>query len=118
MARKFVPEMRKKCGVLIILAHSEHAAAMRLAAENPEADIVIAGNAEGLYKPRLVGKTVVLYAAPGNTQEGDLRFYIAPEGNISFKFRSTDLDALTPSDEAALKFAEEARNEVFRLKNR
>jgi 2',3'-cyclic-nucleotide 2'-phosphodiesterase (5'-nucleotidase family) len=118
MARKFVPELRKKCDVLIILSYSEYAAAMRLAKENPEADLVIAGNAEALYKPRLVGKTVVLYAAPGNTQEGDLRFYIASDGKISFKFRSSDLDALTPSDEAALKFAEEARNEVFRLKNK
>lgn len=117
-ARKYVPELRRKCDVLIILSHSEHAAAMRLAAENPEADIVIAGNAEALYKPRLVGKTVVLYAAPGNTQEGDLRFYIAPEGKISFKFRSTDLDEITPSDDKALKFAEEARNEVFKLKNK
>ncbi len=117
-ARKFVPELKRKCDVLIILAHSEHAAAMRLATENPEADLVIAGNAEALYKPRLVGKTVVLYAAPGNTQEGDLRFYIAPNGKINFKFRSTDLDALTPSDEAALKFAETARNEVFKLRNR
>jgi hypothetical protein len=80
--------------------------------------LVIAGNAEALYKPRLVGKTVVLYAAPGNTQEGDLRFYMAPDGKITFKFRSTDLDAMVPADETALKFAEEARNEAFKLKNK
>jgi 2',3'-cyclic-nucleotide 2'-phosphodiesterase (5'-nucleotidase family) len=117
-ARKFVPQLRKQCDVLIILAHAEREGAVQLAKENPEADIIIAGNAEGLYKPREVGKTLVLSAAPGNTQEGDLRLFLSPEGHISFKFLSTDLDSLVPSDPAALAFAAEARNAVFKLRTR
>lgn len=118
MARRFVPELRKKCDVLIIVAHSELPAALKLASENPEANIVIAGNAEGLFKPREVGKTLVVCAAPGNTQEGDLRLYLSAEGRISFKFLSTDLDDLVPSDPAALAFAEEAHNTLFKLRTR
>jgi 2',3'-cyclic-nucleotide 2'-phosphodiesterase (5'-nucleotidase family) len=116
VARQFVPKLRKQCDILVILAHTEVAGALQLAKENPEADIVIAGNAEAVFKPREVGKTLVLCAAPGNTQEGDLRVYLSPEGRISFKFLSTDLDALVPADPAALAFAEEARNALFKLR--
>ncbi len=116
VARQFVPKLRKQCDVLVILAHTEFEAALKLAKENPEADVVIAGNAEGVYKPREIGKTLVICAAPGNTQEGDLRLYLSPQGRVSFKFLSTDLDALVPTDPAALAFAEEARNALFKLR--
>lgn len=115
-ARRSVPEARKQSDVLVIVAHSGLAAALKLAAENPEADVVIAGDAEGLYKPRQVGNTLVVSAAPGNTQEGDLRFYIGADGRISFKFRSPELDAAVPSDPAANAFVEAARSERARAR--
>lgn len=117
-ARQFIPKLRKQVDVLVILAHSEFAGALRLAKENPEADVVIAGNAESVYKARDIGKTLVICAAPGNTQEGDLRLYLSPQGRISFKFLSTDLDDVVPADAAAQAFAEEARNALFRLRTR
>ncbi len=110
-ARRTVPKLRKECDLVVIVAHSEMAAAMQLANENPEADIIIAGNAEGLFKPRQVGSTLIVSAAPGNTQQGDLRVYMDKEGRFSFKFRSTDLDEAVPSDPAALAFADAARRE-------
>ncbi|MEW6129387.1 MAG: hypothetical protein AB1757_20270 [Acidobacteriota bacterium] len=115
-ARRYLPQLRKSCDVLVILAHAEMAAAMQLANENPQADIVIAGNAEGLFKPRQVGKTIVLSAAPGNMQQGDLRLYLSADGKISYKYRSTDLDSLVPSDPTALAFTQEASAELFKLK--
>lgn len=110
-ARAFVPKARKECDVLVIVAHAEIDGAMRLARENPEADIVIAGNAEGLYKPREVGSTTVVSAAPGNIQQGDLRLYLDKSGRVTFKWRSTDLDTLVPIDAAAEAFAQAARQE-------
>lgn len=110
-ARAVVPKARKESDVLVIVAHAEIDGAMRLARENPEADIVIAGNAEGIYKPREVGKTIVVSAAPGNMQQGDLRLYLDKEGRMTFKWRSTDLDALVPIDAAAEAFAQAARLE-------
>lgn len=118
VARQIVPKLRKQCDVLIILAHSEFEGALKLAKENPEADVVIAGNAETVYKPREIGKTLLICAAPGNTQEGDLRLYLSPQGRISFKFLSTDLDALVPTDAAAQTFAEEAHNALFKIRTR
>jgi 2',3'-cyclic-nucleotide 2'-phosphodiesterase (5'-nucleotidase family) len=115
-ARQFIPRLRKQCDVLVILAHAEFAGALRLAKENPEADVVIAGNAEAVYTPREIGRTLVVCAAPGNTQEGDLRLYLSPQGRISFKFLSTNLDDLVPTDAAAQAFADEARNALFRLR--
>jgi 2',3'-cyclic-nucleotide 2'-phosphodiesterase (5'-nucleotidase family) len=110
-ARFLVPTLRKKCDVVIIVAHAELNTAMKLAEQSPEADIVIAGNADGLYKPRQVGSTLVLSIAPGNIQQGDLRIYLDKAGRPSFKWRSTDLDSFVPSDPAALAFTDEARRE-------
>jgi 2',3'-cyclic-nucleotide 2'-phosphodiesterase (5'-nucleotidase family) len=110
-ARRVVPQLRKQCDILVIVAHSEHKTALRLATENPEADIVIAGNAEAMYKPRQVGNTTVVCAAPGNTQQGDLRIYIDEQGQKSYKFLSLNLDSTVPSDPAAEAYVEAARAE-------
>lgn len=110
-ARRLTPELRKKCDILVIVAHSSHKAALRLAEENPEADLVIAGNAEAMYKPRQVGNTMVICAAPGNTQQGDLRVYIDEQGRKSYKFMSMNLDSTVPADPAAEAYVGAARLE-------
>lgn len=115
-ARQIIPRARKQSDILVVVAHCELEAAMRLAGENPEADIVIAGDAEGLFKPRLVGKTLVVSAAPGNIQQGDIRVYIEKDGKFRFKVLSTDLDDVVPSDPAALEFVGKARRELDTLK--
>jgi 2',3'-cyclic-nucleotide 2'-phosphodiesterase (5'-nucleotidase family) len=116
IARQYGPKLRKECDLLVIVAHAELANAVRLASENPEADMVIAGDSGGLYKPRRIGQTLVLSAAPGNTQQGDLRVYLSADGKMSYKFRSTDLDELTPGDSAAMAFTEEARTELSKMR--
>jgi len=110
-ARAVVPLARKQCDVLVIVAHSEMAGAMKLAKENPEADVVIAGNAEGLFKTHQVGNTLVVPASPGNIQQGDLRVYLDKDRHVSFKYIATDLDAAVPSDAEATTFVQAARQE-------
>jgi 2',3'-cyclic-nucleotide 2'-phosphodiesterase (5'-nucleotidase family) len=105
------PLARKECDLLVIVAHCELKTAVRLAEENPQADIVIAGDADGLYKPRQVGNTLVVFAAPGNIQQGDLRVYQSKDGRMSFKFMSMDLDATVPADPKAAAFTEAMRLE-------
>jgi hypothetical protein len=116
--RKAVLEARKQCDVLVLVAHAEVGASLKLAEQNPEADVVIAGNAETIIKPRNVGKTLVIYAAPGNMQQGDLRLYLGPEGAVTFKFQSPDLDANVPSDPAATEFTEAARQSLELVRTR
>jgi 5''-nucleotidase/2'',3''-cyclic phosphodiesterase and related esterases len=115
-ARRVVPVARKQCDVLVIVAHSEMDGAMKLASENPEADVVIAGNAEGLFKTRQVGNTLVVPASPGNIQQGDLRLYLDKDGRVRFKYIATDLDAAVPSDPAAEAFVQAARLERERAR--
>ena len=106
-----VLKARKECDVLVVIAHCDMNTALKLASENLEADVVIATDSGGIYNPRRVGNTMVVSAAPGNIQHSDLRIYLDKEGQISFKFRATDLDVLVPVDPAAAAFAEAARTE-------
>jgi 2',3'-cyclic-nucleotide 2'-phosphodiesterase (5'-nucleotidase family) len=106
-----VLQARKECDLLVIIAHCDFESALKIASENLEADVVIAADSGGIYQPRRVGNTLVVSAAPGNTQESDLRVYFDKEGQFSYKFRAIDLDALVPSDPAAAAFVEAARAE-------
>ena len=110
-----VLKARKECDVLVIVAHCDLESAVKIATENLEADVVIAADSGGIYKPRRVGNTLVVTAAPGNIQQSDLRLYFDKEGQISYKFKATDLDALVPVDPAAAAFADAARTERNRL---
>jgi 2',3'-cyclic-nucleotide 2'-phosphodiesterase (5'-nucleotidase family) len=115
-ATRAVLKARKECDLLVIIAHCELDQALKLAAENLDADVVIAADSGGLYNPRRVGNTLVVSAAPGNIREGDLRVYLNKDGRVDFKFLSTDLDAQVPSDPAAQAFVEAARAERDRLR--
>jgi 2',3'-cyclic-nucleotide 2'-phosphodiesterase (5'-nucleotidase family) len=115
-ATRSVVKARKECDVLVIVAHCELEDALKLARENLEADVVIAGDSGGIYNPRRVGDTLVVSATPGNIRQGDLRLYLDNEGRVTYKFRSTDLDSAVPSDPAALAFVERAREDRNRLK--
>lgn len=115
-ARRVVPQARQACDVLVIVAHAGMEVATRLARANPEADVIIAGDGEGLLKPRQIGNTLVITAAPGNTQQGDLRLYLDKEGHVSFKYLTIDLDAGVPSDPDAEAFAQAASRERERAR--
>jgi 2',3'-cyclic-nucleotide 2'-phosphodiesterase (5'-nucleotidase family) len=115
-ARRVIPVLRTKCDLLIVVAHAEHETALRLAAENPEANVVIAGNAAGLFRPRTVGQTLVVVSAPGNTHQGDLRVYISKGGDYTFKSRLVELNATVPADPEASEYVEKARIELSNLR--
>jgi len=112
---RFVLKARKECDVLVLVAHCDIEAAVKLASENLEVDVVIASDSGGIYNPRRIGNTLVVSTAPGNTQESDLRLYIDKDGQITYKFRATDLDSLVPVDPAAAAFADAARAERERI---
>ncbi|HKG21902.1 MAG TPA: hypothetical protein VKC34_08370 [Blastocatellia bacterium] len=115
-ARKFVPELRRQCDLLVMVAHTDLKNAVKLAEENPETDVIIASNPPNVLPPRQIGKTFIVCAAPANTQQGDLRLYLDKHGRASYKFLSTDLDSLVPSDPAALAYTEAVRQELNRLR--
>jgi 2',3'-cyclic-nucleotide 2'-phosphodiesterase (5'-nucleotidase family) len=99
-----------------VVAHCELEDALKLAGENLEADVVIAGDSGGIFNPRRVGSTLVVSAAPGNIREGDLRLYLDKDGKFSFKFRATDLDSVVPTDKETTAFVDAAREDRNRFK--
>lgn len=105
-ARALVPELRKKCDLLVLLTQADYEPAAKLATENPEADVVIAGNTSMAYTPKTIGKTLLISTAPSNAQQGDLRIYVDNKGKFSFKFRSTDLDLSAPVNAEAEAFVQ------------
>lgn len=115
-ATSAVIKARKECDVLVVVAHCELEDALKLAGENLEVDVVIAGDSGGIFNPRQVGSTLVVSAAPGNIREGDLRLYLDKDGKFSFKFRATDLDSVVPADKAATAFVDAAREDRNRFK--
>ena len=110
-ARQVVPEAKKNADIVVLVSHAEWKAATRLAQENPEADVVIAGNAEGFFDPEKVGNVLLVVAAPGNVKLGVLGIYLDSKGRASFKYRMTELDEIIPADPDALKFANAAQAE-------
>lgn len=116
VARKFVPELRRQCDLLVIVAHTDLKHAAQMAEENPEADVIIASNPPNVLPPRQIGKTFVVCAAPSNTQQGDLRVYLDKQRRFSFKFLSTDLDSTVPSDPEALAYIDSVREELNRMR--
>jgi 2',3'-cyclic-nucleotide 2'-phosphodiesterase (5'-nucleotidase family) len=115
-ARPVVRKARLQSDLLVIVAHVGLEDAMKLAGENPEANVVIAGDAEGYFQPRQVGKVMVVSAAPGNTHQGDLRVYQTVPGKFEFRYSSMQLDDSVPADPAAAAFVEAARTEVQRAR--
>ena len=113
---KAVLKARKECDILVVIAHCELEPALQLAEENLDVDVIIASDSGGIYNPRRVGNTMVVSAAPGNIQEGDLRLYLDGEGHVTYKFRSNDLDQMIPADPAAEAFAKAAHADRERLR--
>ena len=116
-ARQIIPRLRSRCDVLVIIAYAEMGSAERLAKENPEADIVIASGAGGIFKPRQIGNTSVFSVMPGDSQQGDIRIYLDRAGRASFKFRAVDLDSAIPADSAATAFVNTALRERENFRN-
>jgi 2',3'-cyclic-nucleotide 2'-phosphodiesterase (5'-nucleotidase family) len=117
-AQRAIRQARKQSDILVVLAYAEMGAALRIARDNPEADVVVAMNAAGIYKPQLVGKVLVVHAGAGNTQEGELRVYLPKKGRPSYKFRLIDLDAAIPSDPAATAYTLMVRTELENARSR
>lgn len=111
-AKQVIPQARKECDVLIVVAHAELGTAAKIAEENPQVDVVIAGNPRSYVNPRQVGNTYVVCSAPGNTQHGGLKLYIDDEGRITYKYISVGLDETVPADPEAAAYAEKARQEL------
>lgn len=118
-ARKYVPELRAKCDLLVILAYTDRETANRIGNETKEVDLVLAAHQFPIQNGvDEAGDAVVAYIANETRWIGEIRLYReegAKEGPIASYFhRNVPLDRQIPDDPAAAKMVTEAREKFSR----
>jgi hypothetical protein len=114
MAQRYVPELRAKCDVLVVLAYMEKAEARKLGEAAPGIDIIVAAGQYGPLTPSdEAGDAVVVYATNQTKYLGEMRLYRkegVKDGPIAnYLHRDVMLDEAIPDDPAALKITTSAR---------
>jgi hypothetical protein len=119
MAARYVPELRAKCDLVVVLAYMDQAETGRLGALAPGIDVIITANQYGPLRPASeAGDAVVVYATNQTKYLGELRLYRkegAPEAGVAnYLHRDVPLDEAVPDDPAALKITVAAREAFTR----
>jgi hypothetical protein len=115
-AKKYVPELRAKCDLLVVLAYLDRTTAQRVGTSVPGIDAVVTARQYGLMNNvDEAGDSVVAYVSNQTKFLGELRLYRdekSPAGAISnYIHRNVPLDEVIPDDAATLKLVYDARAE-------
>ncbi len=117
IAMELIPEVRKKCDVLVILAHMERNELEQLLPDLPEVDFAVLGHSTKVVKtdePFLVGTVPVYMATDRGQYIGRLHVTIDPEGKVAdARNKVYFLDAIYP-DEPVVAELVKAFEEDFR----
>ncbi|MFH1755973.1 MAG: multiheme c-type cytochrome [Candidatus Latescibacterota bacterium] len=101
-ARELVPQLKKKCDVLVMLAHMEKSELEQFLPDLPEVDIAVLGHSERAAnneEPYLFGTVPVYMASNQGQYIGRLLVTIDPEGKIAdTRNKIYFLDANYPDD--------------------
>ena len=117
-ARKIIPELRKKCDLLVVLAYTDRDVAKRIGMETTGVDMILAARQYPLYNTvEEAGDAVVAYVANQTKWLGEMRLYRAAdakEGQVitSYTHRDVPLDGSLPDDPEAVKVVSGARDAV------
>lgn len=112
--KRVVPELRKKCDLLIVLAYVDREQAKRVGASVPGIDLVLAAHQFPLYNAvDEAGDAVVAYVASQTKWLGEIRLYTSkdPKAPVisNYVHRDVPLDTSIPDDPAAAKIVTDAR---------
>lgn len=119
-AKKIVPELRKKCDLVIVLAYLDRDAAKKIGLETPGIDLILAAHQFPLYNTvEEAGDAVVAYVANQTKWIGEMRLYTTTEAGkettvSNYLHRDVPLDSVVPDDPDALKVVQQARAEFAR----
>jgi hypothetical protein len=116
VARKVVPEVRRKADVVIVLAYIKSPETVRLANEVAGIDAIISGTGEMFTPSFRVGNTLVVFTSFETRFLGELRFYRDEQGKFLIRERFISLDEVLVYDPESLKMVEasrEAKNQAF-----
>jgi predicted CXXCH cytochrome family protein len=119
-ARKYVPELRRSCDLVVVLAYLDRESAKRLGSEVPGIDVILAARQHPPYSTvDEAGDAIVGYVSNQTKWLGELRLYKSADpknGSISnYIHRNVPLDEGVPDDQAAQKIASAAREEFTKV---
>jgi hypothetical protein len=111
--KKYLPELRKRCEVVVVLAYVDRATAQAIGALAPGPDVVVAAHQFPLFnKTDAAGGATVAYVSSQTKWLTELRLAAAASGRVSVvAHRDVPLDEATPSAPVAAALVEAARAE-------
>lgn len=93
-ARRWIPELRQRAHVVIVLSHLGQDVDQRLAQEVEGIDVIIGGHSHDVIpQPYMVGRTVIAQAGSGGRFLGRVDLTVGPEG---VSLRGGELLRITP----------------------
>jgi len=112
--KRIVPELRKTCDLVVVLAYVDRDVAKRIGLEAPGIDMIIAAHQFPLFNSvDEAGDAVVAMVASQTKWLGELRLYASkdPKGPAisNYLHRDVPLDQVIPDDPGAAKMVQSAR---------
>lgn len=113
-AKRVVPELRKTCDLVVVLAYADRDVAKRIGSEAPGIDIIIAAHQFPLFNSvDEAGDAVVAMVASQTKWLGELRLYTSKDSKgpaiSNYLHRDVPLDQVIPDDAGAAKLVQGAR---------
>ena len=112
--KRVVPELRKKCDLVGVLAYVDRESAKRIGLEPPASTSILAAHQFPLYNAvSEAGNAVVAMVASQTKWLGEIRLYASTDskkpGISNYLHRDVPLDQVLPDDPEAKKLVESAR---------
>lgn len=112
--KAILPEVRSKADIVVVLAYCTLGTARQIMKQNPDIDVLVAGNSVAAPPPaQREGKTIFVYAVQQTKSLGELRLYLDEEGKIKdYLNRYIVLDTAIPDQTEAAKIVTNAKIEI------
>lgn len=116
--KAILPEVRAKADLVVVLAYCPLSVARDIMKQNPDIDVLIAGNAVPLPPPaQREGKTIFVYSIQQTKSLGELRLYLDNDGKVKdYLNRYILLDTAIPDQAEAAKVVANAKTEIDVIK--
>ena len=113
VAKRVIPELKKKVDYVVVLAYMTQDQAQRLATENPDIDAIIgARQVNNLGEIQEFNRTAIVYSYNQTKYLGELRFYLKDDGSVAKRVnRFVALDDSIPDDASAAQVVSTAHSE-------
>ncbi len=113
-ARRYVPELRKSCDLVVVLGYVDRDTAQRIGLEAPGIDLILSARQHPFYTAvDEAGDAVIAYVANQTKWLGEIRLFGSGTGKgaaiSTYEFRNVGLDDAIPDEPVAKKLVEESR---------